>query len=117
MEAAERVLMSSQDELGWAMRETRNNALIIAREFEGMRRAEIAQTRIDAFWGIPTYQAARAAEEAERQRKYNEKVQKMHGLCLKAGIVAPSEEEREALEAEMKEAVFGGSRGVAGSVK
>ena len=107
MEAAERVLMSVEDDSSWHFRLKRHNALIIAREFEGMRRAEIAQTRIDDFWGIISAEARAAAEKLKKEREYMADVQKMHGLCLQAGIVAPTEAEEEALALERHKLVFG----------
>ena len=90
LEAAERKLMEPEDELSHQMRVDRNNAIIIAKEFEGMRRAESAQTRIDRFWGIPTHQAKLKYEQDVIDAAYRNEVIKYHDICVNSEIIKPT---------------------------
>jgi len=62
-------------------------------ELKEMAAAEAEQTKIDRFWGIPTYLRWLKEEEARRKREYDLKVANLREICIHVRVTRPFADE------------------------
>ena len=93
MEANERDLMEAEDKHSWQHRYFLHECDEIAREMQDMYREELAQTRIDRFWGIPT--AIRNAKNVKmsENREWYAQIDELRKMSMEVKILRPYKSE------------------------
>jgi hypothetical protein len=88
-EASERALMEIEDKHSWQHRYYLHECSEIARELVDMYGEEMAQTRIDRFWGIPT--AVRDAKNVKmtENREWQAAVDSLRAMCMEVKVLRP----------------------------
>lgn len=88
-EERERFLMCTEDRLSFRKRYFDQESITQARECQEMHQAELEQTKIDAFWGIPT--AIRNAKNAQASELLSWKgtCDEYRKMCIQVRIIRP----------------------------
>jgi hypothetical protein len=83
------VLMCAEDRYSFRQRYHEEDLRLQKRECEGMFQAELEQTKIDSFWGIPT--AIRNAKNAQATEllSWQSTVDEYRKLCIQVRIIRP----------------------------
>ena len=85
-EARERIIMTWEDEFSEAFRKDEIEKAKMLAQQVGMTRAELEQTKIDKFWGIPTEIHRRWLLAEKRRLEFEGKVEVMRMYALKVKL-------------------------------